>query len=105
MIIVEVILSITAWRNGWKWWALLPMGICLSFGFLLGLTVGATVAPADNFAVPCLFGDLIAIVSLIIMTFREPSRVGYAPASNEPCPNAGVGTPVSCGETLERPAA
>lgn len=66
LLIAEIILTIFAWRKGWKWLALLPVGICLLIGFFIGFTGGSleggmTIVP-----------DLIATGILIWMVVKGP---------------------------------
>jgi hypothetical protein len=86
MIIIEIILTVTAWRNGWTWRALLPMGLCLAYGFTLGLSMGAQGLSMDGLLLPALLGDLTAIVSLIVMTVKAPraEREHHAPVAESP---------------------
>jgi uncharacterized membrane protein YfcA len=71
LLIAEIILTIFAWRNGWKWYALIPLGICMVIGFLIGLIVGmfGGTLPALS---PVLIFDLLAIVALIVMVCKKP---------------------------------
>lgn len=51
LLILEVILTIFAWRKGWKWLALLPVGIVLILGLLIGFSIGISggdVAPTTG---------------------------------------------------------
>ena len=68
LFIVEILLTIFAWRNGWKWLALLPVGIAFFIAFFIGLGIGyagGTVIPEG-----VIFIDLIAIGVLIYMTAK-----------------------------------
>jgi hypothetical protein len=85
MFIIEIILTVTAWRKGWAGKALLPVGICLAFGFLVGLMAGATNTPVENLLPVALVGDLAAIVSLIVMSANAPAGAEQAaPVRSEP---------------------
>ena len=72
MLIIEIILTIFAWRNGWKWLSLIPMGI----SFLIGLSVGIGIGVSGgsvNTPVPILsIVDLGAIIALIVMVCKKP---------------------------------
>ena len=74
LIIAEIILTVTAWRKGWRVWALLPMGIVLWIAFVIGVTIGASGASAENVFGVAFMLDISAIVALIIMTAKAPSR-------------------------------
>ena len=69
LLIAEIILTVFAWRNGWKWFALLPMGIAMLIGFCIGFIVGYSGNDYDLSGVFIL--DIIAIIVLIIMISVE----------------------------------
>ena len=64
LLIAEIILTVFAWRNGWKWLALLPVGIA----FIIGLIIGAS-GVTDLSGV--IFIDIIAVIALIIMVSKS----------------------------------
>jgi uncharacterized membrane protein YfcA len=68
--ILEIILTIVAWRKGWRWLALLPMGVGGGIGALIGLGIGLSGASQSQLqsAMPVfLIFDIIAVVVLIVM--------------------------------------
>ena len=75
ILILEIILTISAWRKGWKGWALLPMGICLSVGFLIGMAVGASGGTMEDVLPLCVFIELAALISLIVMVAKAPKHI------------------------------
>ena len=66
LLIIEIILTIFAWRKGWKWLALLPVGICVAIGFFIGFTGG------NLDGVVVIVPDLIATLVLILMVIKAP---------------------------------
>ena len=64
LLIIEIILTFFAWRKGWRWIALLPVGICITIGFFIGLT-GGNLDGGVVF-VP----DIIATLVLILMIVK-----------------------------------
>ena len=40
LLLIEIGLTIWAWNSGWKWLALLPMGIIMIIGFTIGFLIG-----------------------------------------------------------------
>ena len=64
LIILEIILTIVAWKRGWKALSLLPIGIAFGVGLLAGLTGNVT----PEFMQVAMFLDGIAIISLIVMS-------------------------------------
>ena len=67
MLIAEIILTVIAWRKGWRWWALLPGFMAFGIGFVLGAVV--EISGGNSFsALPyAIFIDIIAIFALICM--------------------------------------
>jgi len=66
MLILEIVLTIVAWRKGWKAWALLPLGA----GFGLGVIMGLLGIIPDETSALWLVPDLAAIIALIIMAAK-----------------------------------
>ena len=64
LIILEIILTITAWRKGYKAWALLPMGLAILIAFMIGAS-DPTLTEADLYSLVWL--DILAIVALGVM--------------------------------------
>ena len=67
ILIAEIILTVFVWRKGWKWLSLIPVGIAMLVGFLLGLS---GVTELGNFAI----FDVLAVVALIIMLLNKPNN-------------------------------
>jgi hypothetical protein len=72
MLIIEIILTIFAWRNGWKWLSLLPIGIALLIGISVGFGIGVA-GGNPNVSLPGLsLIDIAAIIVLIVMVSKKP---------------------------------
>lgn len=81
LLLLEIGLTIAAWKRGWKGWALLPLAIGMSAGFLFGLVVGATGgSEAELFGVGVVL-DVVCVITLIIMTVKG-RRVAENPPVN-----------------------
>jgi hypothetical protein len=81
LLILEIVLTVSAWRNGWKALALLPLGVC----FAIGLTVGVVSPQSVSAFSPVLIGgDLVAVAILIGLCSKKPA--GAAP--RQPAPTA-----------------
>jgi hypothetical protein len=63
LLLAQIILTVIVWKKGWKWLSLIPIGVCLLFGLLIGLSGGE---PSSG-----IFIDIIAIVALIIMLTKQ----------------------------------
>lgn len=61
--ILEIILTIFAWRNGWKWLSLIPIGTVFVLAFLLGVS-----GHSDS---NIFWLDIMAIVALIVMLINK----------------------------------
>jgi uncharacterized membrane protein YfcA len=72
LLIAEIILTIFAWRKGWKWFALIPLGIALLLGFLIGVAIGGSGGSIDNVRGLSLVLDIIVVIILIVMNVKSP---------------------------------
>jgi len=70
LLAAEIFLTITAWRRGWKAYALLPGGLTLLLGFLIGLSIGASGGSADSIPGATILLDIACVISLIIMSAK-----------------------------------
>lgn len=75
MLIIEIILTVFAWRKGWKWLALLPVGIALLIGFIIGFSVGFSGGDVSTLGNGVIFIDVMAIIALIIMIVKGPKTL------------------------------
>ena len=75
MLIAEIILTIAAWRKGWKGWALVPVGLAGVIAFLVGASIGASGGSVNDISPYFMLFDVGAIVALIVMLVvkREPA--------------------------------
>ena len=44
LLIAEIILTIFAWKAGWKWLALIPIGVAFLIGFVIGTQLDSTTS-------------------------------------------------------------
>ena len=84
-LIVEIGLTIWAWKRGWGWRALLPVIIVLPIAFLLGFSAETEEEFESMFGL-LLFLDLAVIVSLILMVIfkREPKQTSHENTMYQP---------------------
>lgn len=75
LLILETILTVVAWRKGRRGFALLPVGITVIFGFLLGAAVQASGGNIQAATPVVLVADLVCTGILIAMASRAPRRV------------------------------
>jgi len=75
LLLLEIALTVSAWKAGWGARALIPAAVALAFGMLLGAATGATEgALAGGQAVGLfLFLDFLLIGALAVMSRTAPS--------------------------------
>jgi uncharacterized membrane protein YfcA len=73
-LILEIGLTIAAWRNGWKGRALLPLGIGMGIAFFIGLAVGASGGTLEPVGPLLILLDLAAIGVLLWMVSNRPTE-------------------------------
>ncbi len=69
LFILEVILTVAAWRKGWKSMAMLPIGLVITLSLILAL--GLRLDPGDHVGL-FVSMDLIATCVLGVMARRAP---------------------------------
>jgi hypothetical protein len=74
LLLVEIGLTVAAWRRGWRWWALLPVGGGMVLAVLLSMTVGASGGSVAQAKPVFLLLDIISIGTLIGLVARAPRR-------------------------------
>lgn len=75
LLVLEIFLTVIAWRKGWKGWALLPTGITMLFGILLGAAVEAP-GGSPQAAYPVAFlADLGNVAVLVGLSTRAPRHI------------------------------
>jgi uncharacterized membrane protein YfcA len=79
MWIAEILLTIFAWRKGWKWSSLLPMGIGLITGVSIGFLVGANGGDENSVRGIGFLIDLLVIGVLIYMISKGPKTKAVSP--------------------------
>lgn len=65
--IIEIILTVFAWKKGWNWYSIIPMIVAFVIGFGIG---AAGIDPSTAIVV-----DVLAIVVLGIMCYKAPNEV------------------------------
>ena len=91
LLLIEGILTIVAWRKGWRNWALLPIEGRLIIGFMIGAFAYAMGIPESqllNIPLVLLPIDLSAIGVLIVMCMKGRKRaiISYAKEISESMP-------------------
>ena len=72
MLLLEIGLSIAAWKRGWHIRALMPRVMSLTVGFFLGMFILAGAATTEAMRPVAALGDVSALVALVVMAFRVP---------------------------------
>lgn len=81
-LIIEVWLTVVAWRKGWRGYALLPLAGLFCAGMLIGMSVAATGGKLEDVVGVAVLLELICIGVLIRLAVRGPRTVA-APAPVE----------------------
>jgi hypothetical protein len=68
LLIAEIILTVFAWRKGWKWYSLIPGGSALFLGFCVGLS-----NPNGSLG-SAIWVDVLATIALIVMVSVKPKE-------------------------------
>lgn len=87
LLVLEIGLTIAAWRRGWKGWALLPLGIGFGIGFLIGLIMSASGASEESIFAVGFLGDVICIGVLIGMILKPRSVAKLSDTADQPLQN------------------
>lgn len=69
ILLIEIALTVWAWRRGWKGWALLPVGIALGMGLMIGFACGAAGSNPGDLSF-LILADFAVIGVLILMVAR-----------------------------------
>jgi hypothetical protein len=72
MILIEIALTVAAYRKGWKGWAFLPVGVTLAMGFVLGAMLAAGGKTLQDVGGAIVIPDLLAMIALAVMSARAP---------------------------------
>ncbi len=67
LLIVEIAMTVWAWKKGWAGWALMPLALCIAAGFAIGVALGASGGTVEDLGALPLLLDGLCIVSLGVM--------------------------------------
>jgi hypothetical protein len=70
--ILEIILTVTAYRKGWKAIALIPIGVALAIGFMSGAAIKAQGGSPHSASAAAFAGDLLCLAILAFLNSRAP---------------------------------
>lgn len=73
LLILEITLTIAAWRNGWGVRALLPLAGAFVAAFLGGAMIGASSGSIEDARVLGFLCDLGAVIVLGVMSRKSPA--------------------------------
>jgi hypothetical protein len=72
MIFIEIILAWVAWRRGWRWWAVAPIGVTAFFGLLLAVALQSTGGTLEGALPAVALGELACVGALVVMAVKPP---------------------------------
>jgi hypothetical protein len=73
LLLLEIVLTVRAWKKGWGGRALIPGACALGLGILVGVAAGPTGSLTSGFLGFAVLGDLAAILALWNMAKHEPA--------------------------------
>lgn len=91
LMIFEILLTVAAWKKGYKWFALIPLAFTVFIAFGGGFVAGAMGGPLENILPYFLFLDVFCILVLVIMLAIPigarpkpvvPTAIGVPPLSS-----------------------
>jgi len=74
LLILEIALTIAAWRRGWRFRALIPVASVMAISFFIGAAVGMAGGSVGSIAPLLLVLELIGIAVLIALANRTPAE-------------------------------
>lgn len=74
LMVLEIGLTVAAWKKGWKALALIPLGIVLCMGFFVGAAVGMSGGNVEAIQGYAWMIDALGIVALAVMAGVEPKK-------------------------------
>jgi hypothetical protein len=84
LLVLEIWLTVKAWRAGWRGWALVPWAVGLVAVVALAGIGGDPTSAEDGSIVMSLFVDLALIATLAVMSRgRRPAAAGESHATLE----------------------
>lgn len=72
LVLAEIILTILAWRKGWRWWALIPVAIPFCIGFVMGIGIASQGGSISDIGGWTIIFDVLAITALIVLVSVKP---------------------------------
>ena len=75
VLIIEIALTMAAWRKGWKGWALFPIISDFVVGFILGMASSDSVNGFGEYLWIAICWELVMLVVLIIMAVKNPNEI------------------------------
>jgi hypothetical protein len=75
LLIAEIILTYFAWKKGWRWWAILPVALCVVIGLILGIGIASSGGSVNDLPGVAVILDIVAIIALIVMVSIKPKSL------------------------------
>lgn len=87
ILIIEIMLTVSAFKKGWGWKALIPWMILFPATFILGAVMGVNGVSEDSQLVLGLLLDGVLIISMLIMNASAPKdRIAGRKTKNNEIP-------------------
>jgi uncharacterized membrane protein YfcA len=63
LLVLEIVLTVLVWNKGWRWLSLIPLGIAILVGMIIGASGQTEVGAYVIF-------DILAVIALIVMLVK-----------------------------------
>lgn len=73
LLILEIMLTVSAWRRGWRWKALIPVAIMMGMAFFGGIAIGASGASITNNGAFVLL-DILLVITQAVLSSKAPRQ-------------------------------
>ena len=80
LLILEIALTVAAWRKGWRFRALVPLASAWVISFLMGASVGLAGGTIDKLAPLLILLELTCTGVLIALASRSPRGAHVLPS-------------------------
>lgn len=73
LMVLEIILTILAWRKGWRWKALIPVAIAAGIAFFGGVAIATSGGTAVNNGIFIII-DILLVITQAVLVSKAPRQ-------------------------------
>ena len=74
LLLIQIVLTVIAWRKGWKWYSLIPLLGAIFIGLIIGISVGSNGGSVNNVQGLTIFLDIVTTIILAILCVKSPNN-------------------------------